>query len=604
MVVNPDIIVSDKILRHLQQPEELNVWQWCEKHISLSSRITPRPGPYRTDFCPYVREPQEAFNDSEIEKIVLCWGSRTSKTETMLNCVRYSVACDPQPVLIVFPSTDMARSFNQTRLTPSLSDSPILSAEMPENTDMMKLDEMHFKRSSMWLVGSNSPADLKSRGVTIMMGDEIDTWPLQTKKEAGALELAVDRTKDRWNRKILLTSTPTVVDGQIWGEFLGGDQRYFFVPCPHCGEFQKLIFDQIKWDEAARGEDGKWDLELVRRSCFYECEKCKGHIDDIHKVEMLKRGEWRAENPKANRKVRSYHLNSLYPEWIKFHEVAIKFLESKSDPSKLQAFINAWLAEPFRGHADMGEAERVILASKLEKPVESVPEGHILLMTCDVQKDHVYYVMRAHNKNRDSVLMDYGQLQGLEDVEILFKNHKVAAVGVDYRYRKQAVQDFCMSRGQRWIPIGGTASMFVPWRWIKLPIDGGMYKGRYQNALSFRPDDFREEWHNRANDTTGKYPKWKAGCDLNEMYKKQMTGTHRVIRTGTRGRKIVEWVDRGANHLFDCEINQLALLEAVKPILFGVQAQNNNHNLPPQMGQRREENNRDNLNTGGMELQW
>jgi hypothetical protein len=35
----------------------------------------------------------------------------------------------------------------------------------------------------------------------------------------------------------------------IWPEFLRGDQRYYFVPCPHCDEYQKLVWEQVRWDK-------------------------------------------------------------------------------------------------------------------------------------------------------------------------------------------------------------------------------------------------------------------------------------------------------------------------------------------------------------------
>jgi len=289
--------------QHFQPAAALNVWQWAEANIVLSARITPHPGPYRTNWCPYVREPQEAFTDPETETIVWCWASRTSKTESILNCVRYTIACDPQPVLFVMPTGELAESFSETRLRPSIEDSPVLAKEIPENLDNFRKTEMHMKRCTLWLVGANSPALLKGRGVAILVGDEVDTWRGATDKESGALQLAMDRTKDRWNRKHLLTSTPTVDSGQIWREFKKGDCRYYFVPCPHCGHMQHLRLKQIQWAKEAKLPDGTWDLKLVRESAYYECENeaCKGTIEDVHKPMMLAKGKWRRRTRTGSR---------------------------------------------------------------------------------------------------------------------------------------------------------------------------------------------------------------------------------------------------------------------------------------------------------------
>ena len=177
-------------------PSPDNVWRWAEKNVILSARVSPRPGPYRSDWVPYVREPMEAFTDPKVRIIVKCWASRTSKTETDLNCIRYSIACDPQPCLIIQPSKELARSFSETRFQPSVEDSPIIRAEKPEDPDQYKLLEMHFKRCSVFLTGANSAANLKSRGVGVLQCDEIDTWPQASAKETGALEQAMERIKD------------------------------------------------------------------------------------------------------------------------------------------------------------------------------------------------------------------------------------------------------------------------------------------------------------------------------------------------------------------------------------------------------------------------
>jgi phage terminase large subunit GpA-like protein len=95
-----------------------------------------------------------------------------------------------------------------------------------------------------------------------------------------------------------------------------GDMRFYYVPCPHCGVKQKLIWGQVKWDEAAKIEDGVYDFKLVKSSTYYECEECKGKITDGQKTKMLREGEWRATNLKGEPNRRSYHLNGLYAPWV------------------------------------------------------------------------------------------------------------------------------------------------------------------------------------------------------------------------------------------------------------------------------------------------
>ena len=95
-------------------------------------------------------------------------------------------------------------------------------------------------------------------------------------------------------------STPvdeeTSVIFRYWKE---GDQRYYFVPCPHCNHHQTLVIERLKWPVNSPSE------------AYYECEKCKKNIPEKYKTFMLEKGEWRPTN-KCDPSIRSYHLNSLY----------------------------------------------------------------------------------------------------------------------------------------------------------------------------------------------------------------------------------------------------------------------------------------------------
>lgn len=559
-------ILLDRAASILSPPVRQSVWQWAESNIVLSDRVSPRPGPYRTEWCPYVREPQEAFTDPEVESIVLCWASRTSKTETLLNCIRYSMAVDPQSVLIVQPTAQLAESFSETRLQPSIDDSPILAAEKPANPDHYRLKEMHMKRCDIWLAGANSPAELKGRGVATLLCDEVDTWRSQGNKETGALELALDRTKDRWNRKHLIGSTPTIESGQIWREFQRGDQRYFHVPCPHCGHEQRLVFDQIKWAPEAKKGDA-WDFEAVRESTYYECAGCKGKIDDIHKAMMLKQGKWVASVPAADKRRRSYHLNSLYPEWIPFADIAVMFLQTKGDREAFQRFVNAWLSEPFIGYATSAQLEAVLKANMAKENPAGVPKGWIALMFVDVQQDNVWFVVRAFSENRDSILLEYGSAPTFEDAEEVGKKWGIFCGGMDRRFRHVKVLEWCATH-PGWYPILGAAGMRDAFRWVHVPIDGGALKGRDVHGINVRSFDFREEWYHRVNKIGENRPKWEIRPDASQDYRHQLNGELRMVKKG-----IVEWVKRWANHYFDCEVDLLAMFEAVRPFAFAKKAE-------------------------------
>ena len=573
-----DEVLSKCLAKAFQPKEDVNVWQWAEKNIVLSQRVTPRAGPYNTEWCPYVREPQEVFTDHNVHTIVLCWSSRSSKTESMMNCIRYSIAQDPQSMLIVMPSEKLGRSFTETRFHPSINDCPALEAEKPDNPDQFKLTEMHFKRCTLWVTGANSPANLKGRGVTVLLCDEIDTWPTATEKETGALQQVMERTKDRWNRKHLLTSTPTIEKGQIWKEFKSGDQRYYYVPCPHCGEYQTLKLKQLDFEEEKTKTSGEWNMVQVKKLTWYRCEKCEGKIEDRHKLDMLQAGEWRGTVESSEPGRVSYHLNCFYPPWITFGEIAVQFLNAKKNEEDLQRFVNSWLAEPYFAYGDTSEQEAELMKMRDKEAPEGIQEGFKAIMTIDVQLDRVYFVIRAWNKDRESILVEYGCVPGFEECQVIAQKFNCMCVFVDMRYRPKVVLEWCRDH-QGWIPCMGAANLYQQMRWVMLSPSGGLMRGDDIRTIRWRPHDYKEVLSKRMKSQS---PTWKLHKNVGEDYKKQMVGEVRVERQASRGKFIVEWIKRGANHYWDCEVMSVMAFESIRIFAFDV-AKEEQHVAPPSM---------------------
>mgnify|MGYP003345616019 FL=1 len=126
-----------------------------------------------------------------------------------------------------------------------------------------------FPGGVLILTGANSAVGLRSMPIRYLFLDEIDGYPDDAASEGDPVNLAIQRTATFSNRKIFMISTPTIKNySRIETAFLEGDQRYYYVPCPNCGEFQILKWQNVKWP--------KGDPE----NAYYECKKCKSHWQD------------------------------------------------------------------------------------------------------------------------------------------------------------------------------------------------------------------------------------------------------------------------------------------------------------------------------------
>ena len=242
------------------------------------------------------------------------------------------------------------------------------------------------------------------------------------------------------------------------------ERKQYYVPCPHCGVSQTLKFKQIKWPEEHHG-----NADMIRDTAYYECEHCKHRIDDKHKMDMLRQGEWRTVNESQVRVVRSvaYHLSSLYSPWVTFGDVAYEFVKSKDKPSELMNFINSWLAEPWKSAKTKSTQNLVFTQSEVPRGV--VPQhAPLLIASVDVQQDHFWWEVRAYAHGVSSYLVDYGQASSWADLtEILIDREypseygearKIVRAGIDSGYRTDEVYQYCAQYPEVCVPVKGDSS--------------------------------------------------------------------------------------------------------------------------------------------------
>lgn len=404
----------------------------------------------------------DRFTDPLIEKIVLCFGAQLGKTETELNMIGYALDQTASPTMMVYPTDTIAKFASDKRVQPMIKSVKSISDKFDENSKLLELD---FNNGNyMVLVGANSPSSLSSRSIKYLFFDEIDKYPAFAGKEADPIKLATERTKTFVDKKIVMVSTPTVESGNIWQAFMSANERrQYYVPCPHCGVSQTLKFKQIKWPEEHND-----NADMIRDTAYYECEHCGERIYDKHKMEMLRRGEWRAVN-ESQSKVRSvsYHLSSIYSPWVTFGDVAYEFKNSKGTPATLMNFINSWLAEPWKSSKTKSTQNMEFTQSNY--PCGVVPDKAVLLIaSIDVQLDHFWWEVRAYAPGVKSYLIDYGQASTWEDLEEIIINREypseygeprqVMKAGIDSGFRTDEVYQFCSRFPEVCIPVKGSSN--------------------------------------------------------------------------------------------------------------------------------------------------
>lgn len=543
-------------LKILRPPDNLTVSQWAEKHRILDDKTSAAPGPWKNAVTPYLTAVMDAFNDPAVEEIIFCKCTQIGGTEAANNIFGYVIAQDPSPTLIVYPTILLAEYTSKNRLQPMLKLSPALRERYA--CDETKILELQFDGMYAVLAGSNSPASLASRPIRYLILDEVDKYDRFAGKEGDPISLAKERQKTfATNKKTFMTSTPTYKNGNIWRAMQQADERkQYYVPCPHCGHYQTLKFQQIKWPELQ-------DITEAKEKAYYLCENCNGIIMDQHKPQMLAHGRWQSEHKKRHVSSVAFHINTIYSPWVRFGEVAYEFLKSKDDPALFMNFVNSWLAEPWEDTKAKISSDGVLeRQSEYEEAV--VPNDAVFLTGgVDVQKKCMYYTVRAWGYGMTSWNIAHGLCESWQQIENVMNTrfyspngteYMVNLCGIDSGDQTDEVYQFC-AYNQEWaIPVKGSSrKLTAPYNRSIIDkgqsianglalylVDGSYYKDLIAARIR-RPNGI------------GSWMVYK-GCDRN--YTEQICAEEKVLLI-KNGKEVEEWQKKSAhidNHYLDCEV--------------------------------------------------
>ena len=182
-------------LERLKPIKKLSVSDWADKYRMLP-QTSAEPGRWRTSRTPYLREFQNAFTEVGVKKIVGMFSAQSGKSEAVNNVIGRYAMLDPCTILMIQPTLELAEKYSKTRIMPMITDtvelSKIFSVGKERNSDSTILSKK-FIGGNLLMTGANSPANLASQPVRILLCDEVDRFPAET-REGDPVQLAAART--------------------------------------------------------------------------------------------------------------------------------------------------------------------------------------------------------------------------------------------------------------------------------------------------------------------------------------------------------------------------------------------------------------------------
>lgn len=502
---------------------------------------------WKTSRAPYQQGIMDAVNDHKINTIVFMKSAQVGATEILNNIVAYYIDQDPSPMLVLQPTLAMAQAWSKDRLAMMIRDCDKLRDKIKDprskdsgNTVLSK----QFPGGNINIVGSNSAAGLASRPIRILLCDEVDRYEHSAGAEGDPINLAIKRTTTFWNRKVFITSTPTIKGlSRIEVAFEDSDQRHYHVPCPSCNEYQVLDWAQIHW-ESKKPETAQ-----------YICKHCEEVIPESKKQWMLSKGVWKAE--KETKKTAGFHISELYSPWRTWKDMAIDFYAVKSQPEMLKTWVNTALGRTFD---DPGESIEYgdLLEQRSDYDFATIP-NNVLLLTCgiDTQGDRLEAQVIGWAENNEAYVIDYKVFFGDPTSSSLWKDLdnyllstftreddkklKIACACIDSGgHHTQQVYAFTKARVHRKVfaikgqsqpnkPVAGRPTFIGRARHILYPVGSDTTKEVIYTRL-------------KAENKTIHFP-----ATVDEEYFRQLTSEKRVVKY-VKGVKKFQWVKKNTNN--------------------------------------------------------
>jgi phage terminase large subunit GpA-like protein len=547
-------------------PPRMTVDEWADEFRILDTKSSAFPGKWRTDRTPYAREPMRRLSVQDpCKRVVLMWGAQLSKTEIGLNWAGYVMDLAPAPMLLVQSTVKLAQAYSKTRLAPMIAAAPQLAERVadPKSRDSGNtLEAKEFPGGVVYLRGANSPSGLRATPIRDLHLDEIDSFPATAGTEGDPCDLAEARTNAFPNRKILVSSTPTIKgESPIEAAYLATDQNRFWVPCLECGEFQILEWAQIQWPA------GK------PRRAVYVCVRCGSVLENHQKPAMLRRGEWRPE-AEYDGETHGYRLSGLYSPFLSWGEAAKKWVKAQGDPFKLQVVVNTVLAQTW----DLCDGETIDgheLMARREEYAAEVPAGvgvltagtdvHHTRLECDVwgwgEGQESWNIAHIVVEGDPTGRQVWESLQAILDRDWhheLGPVLRIDAMCVDSGDNTQAVYDFTTPRADyRVWAIKGRAGAYPVW-----PAASSRKTVRAQPVWRIGVDAAKAQLFGRLQIEAPGPGHVHFPIDRDGDWFDQLTAERRRTRY-SKGRAIHYWwkPDRQRNEALDCWVYAYAALE-------------------------------------------
>lgn len=399
-------------------PPDYTVSEWADAERFLPTSSGARGSRWRTEAVPYLRGPMDAVNEPGVSTIAIRKASQIGASEALHNIVGYFMQHQPCPMLFVHPTAGVAEEWSKDRLADMIRTTPALRAIVSDRKDSDEgastLNLKVFPNGYLALGGANTPNTFARRAVRVAFGDDIDRWPANVGDEGAPEDLLRNRTETFFDALVMLVSTPTLKGGRIDTLYERSDRRRFFVPCPNCGAWRQLTWNdatqfRVIWQER--------DAESARIACpDEEHGGCGARMQESQRREMLTLGTWRPTAVAQEQGLVGFHMPAMLSTIGKrtLQGLVDRWLAAQGKgKDALKVFVNTQLAEGWEERGARMDSH--VLSTRREfygEGVEVPAKAAALTAGVDVQDNRLEVHVMAWGLAGERWTVDYRTVPG------------------------------------------------------------------------------------------------------------------------------------------------------------------------------------------------
>lgn len=423
--------------------EELKPSDWIDRNRYVQKHISEHMyGQHDFSNVPYMRQIVDHLSPYDpVTHIVLMKGVRIGGTFALVhNGVPYIISERPTNIMLISANKTLAEKTIQgvdfgidgCNIRHLIGKATQTKTNAKGDTMQEKFFNGGFK---LFNFGGQSIANMRQESAGYIAADEVDAIKEGNTKGGSFTKAMEDRARGYGEtKKIAYLGSPLLeVSSLIYRLYLRGNQNVYHVPCPKCGEYIELVWNERNENNTRYGVifDVK-NGEVIKKSVRYRCGKCENEFTENKKLkkELLNNGIWIPSINRDNKHFVSYRINALYapPSMDNWYDFAVYYQEAfprggVKIEKDYQTFINSILGQPYKPEGKTLKSTQ-LQKNRREYEIGECPfelskkdnNGEIILITaqCDLNgyedDGRLDYSIVAHSEKGATYSIDAGSV--------------------------------------------------------------------------------------------------------------------------------------------------------------------------------------------------